>query len=504
MASIPYDPTLVLGNIVDLERIEVLMQQAEAQKPQVQANDKLNTLLLSSYKMEMIYNQMISMGVSREVLVELSEEKEKLKGALADAAVELATATIEAEEKVTQLKIAASQQKIGFHVESPLDYKQSKVTKFPLSFDSLKFDVQYFRQESNVDSSSARSDAMSQHVGASMQALGNGFSASASHSSTSMSQEANSRHEIEGTIVITAVCTHQQADIISPLIMAPKKAVKAWNATYPDDRLLTNPSAMFEAAVARSDGSEKVINLISGCTRGSSFVGYVHILQVESTQSSQEAAATASTIENSIFTTMITNAMSGSFGLSKSQQSSTKSLMSTSQLDNQCSFVVNGCIPTIECDKVTTTVDRLKPDAKEVMGQLAALQGDKDAGGDDGGMDGAVGEGKKGAQFQKLNNAHLDNAVSAVAKYQNDQNSVISTNTMMTAFEDYLKKCMDPSPENSCGIPINFYIKEINKADVAKCYIQSYYPNGASTKQALRGQLGQKPEADGGGGGDNN
>mmetsp|Transcript_12091 Transcript_12091/g.18651 ORF Transcript_12091/g.18651 Transcript_12091/m.18651 type:complete len:505 (+) Transcript_12091:127-1641(+) len=504
MASIPYDPTLVLGNIVDLERIEVLMQQAEAQKPQVQANDKLNTLLLSSYKMEMIYNQMISMGVSREVLVELSEEKEKLKGALADAAVELATATIEAEEKVTQLKIAASQQKIGFHVESPLDYKQSKVTKFPLSFDSLKFDVQYFRQESNVDSSSARSDAMSQHVGASMQALGNGFSASASHSSTSMSQEANSRHEIEGTIVITAICTHQQADVISPLILAPKKAVKAWNASYPDDPLLSDPTSMFEAAIAPSDGTENVIHLLSGCTKGSSFVGYVHILQLEKSESSQTAESMAKSVESSIFANMIVASMSGSFGLNKSEQSSAKKLMSTSELENQCSFVVNGCIPTIECDKVTTTVEKMKPDATEVMGQLAALQGDKDAGGDDGGMDGAVGEGKKGAQFTKLNNAHMDNSVSAVDKYQTENNSVINTNTMMTAFEDYLKKCMDPSPENSCGIPINFYIKEINKADVAKCYIQSYYPNGASTKQALRGQLGQKPEADGGGGGDNN
>mmetsp|Transcript_12090 Transcript_12090/g.18649 ORF Transcript_12090/g.18649 Transcript_12090/m.18649 type:complete len:505 (+) Transcript_12090:127-1641(+) len=504
MASIPYDPTLVLGNIVDLERIEVLMQQAEAQKPQVQANDKLNTLLLSSYKMEMIYNQMISMGVSREVLVELSEEKEKLKEDMADAAIELGEATIEAEEAVAQIKMAAAQQKIGLYVESPLNYQQSKVKKFPLSFDSLKFDVQYFRREENEDKNNAHSQSMSRYVGATMSALGVTASASASIATQKMSQSAMSRHDIEGTIVITASCTHQQADIMTPTVLNPKKALKAWNATFPKDKLKTDPSAMFDAATAPSVSDENVIHLLSGCTKGSSFVGYVHIHQIEQTESSQEAESLASSIETSVKASMGIAAMSGSYGLDASTSNNAKSLLSTSQVENQCSFVVMGCIPTIECDKITTTVEHLTPDAQEVMGQLAALQGDKDAGGDDGGMDGAVGEGKKGAQFQKLNNAHLDNAVSAVAKYQNDQNSVISTNTMMTAFEDYLKKCMDPSPENSCGIPINFYIKEINKADVAKCYIQSYYPNGASTKQALRGQLGQKPEADGGGGGDNN
>eukprot|EP00547_Thalassionema_nitzschioides_P013192 CAMPEP_0194260982 /NCGR_PEP_ID=MMETSP0158-20130606/45790_1 /TAXON_ID=33649 /ORGANISM="Thalassionema nitzschioides, Strain L26-B" /LENGTH=244 /DNA_ID=CAMNT_0039001087 /DNA_START=88 /DNA_END=822 /DNA_ORIENTATION=+ len=223
MASIPYDPTLILGNMVDVKRIEVLKQQAEAQKPMIRANDKLNALTASSYKMAMIYNQMVSMGVSLKVLVELSEEKEKLKEDMADAAIELGEATIEAEEAVAQIKMAAAQQKIGLYVESPLNYQQSKVKKFPLSFDSLKFDVQYFRKESERDITSAHSDAMSQHVGFVMQAVGSGFSLNQSSNASSMSQSANSRHEIEGTIVITAVCTHQQADIISPLIMQDTK-----------------------------------------------------------------------------------------------------------------------------------------------------------------------------------------------------------------------------------------------------------------------------------------
>jgi len=386
----------------------------------------------------------------------------------------------------------AAQGKIGFHIESPLDFQKTKVVQFPLSFDSLKFDVQYFRREENEDKNNAHSQSMSRYVGATMSALGVTASASASIATQKMSQSAMSRHDIEGTIVITASCTHQQADIMTPTVLNPKKALKAWNATFPKDKLKTDPSAMFDAATAPSVSDENVIHLLSGCTKGSSFVGYVHIHQIEQTESSQEAESLASSIETSVKASMGIAAMSGSYGLDASTSNNAKSLLSTSQVENQCSFVVMGCIPTIECDKITTTVEHLTPDAQEVMGQLAALQSAKGESGTDGdGKEGHVAERKRANQFTKLNNAHMDNSVSALAKYQNAENKVINTNTMMNTFEDYIKKCMDPSPDNTCGIPINFYVKEINKADVAKCFIQAYYPNGATGKQALRGQLAQ-------------
>eukprot|EP00546_Thalassionema_frauenfeldii_P005800 CAMPEP_0178909506 /NCGR_PEP_ID=MMETSP0786-20121207/8560_1 /TAXON_ID=186022 /ORGANISM="Thalassionema frauenfeldii, Strain CCMP 1798" /LENGTH=213 /DNA_ID=CAMNT_0020581615 /DNA_START=290 /DNA_END=932 /DNA_ORIENTATION=+ len=204
----------------------------------------------------------------------------------------------------------------------------------------------------------------------------------------------------------------------------------------------------------------------------------------------------AKTVETVASLNVAIRAMSGSYGMSKNDSKSFKQMLSTSELENQCSFSVEGVIPTIECDKITTTVQHLKPDAKAVMGQLAALNGEKDASGGGGGsgMSGAVGEAKKG------NNAYLENSVDAVGQYQNSQNSVININTMMNTFEDYLKKCMDASEDNPVGIPTNFYLKEINKSEVAKCYIQTFYPNGATGRQGIRGAIGMEP-AEGGEGG---
>ena len=51
MTSIPFDPGLVLGNIVEMTRIAELEEVAELQEPINVANDKLNSLILSQYKM---------------------------------------------------------------------------------------------------------------------------------------------------------------------------------------------------------------------------------------------------------------------------------------------------------------------------------------------------------------------------------------------------------------------------------------------------------------------
>eukprot|EP00547_Thalassionema_nitzschioides_P002264 CAMPEP_0194217900 /NCGR_PEP_ID=MMETSP0156-20130528/22495_1 /TAXON_ID=33649 /ORGANISM="Thalassionema nitzschioides, Strain L26-B" /LENGTH=68 /DNA_ID=CAMNT_0038947061 /DNA_START=23 /DNA_END=229 /DNA_ORIENTATION=+ len=64
----------------------------------------------------------------------------------------------------------------------------------------------------------------------------------------------------------------------------------------------------------------------------------------------------------------------------------------------------------------------------------------------------------------------------------------------MTAFEDYVNKAI----EGSCGVPTAYYMKDLHKADIAKCYIKRFFPNGAtSQKQAMAGQLGTTPEGGG-------
>mmetsp|Transcript_30061 Transcript_30061/g.45803 ORF Transcript_30061/g.45803 Transcript_30061/m.45803 type:complete len:499 (-) Transcript_30061:154-1650(-) len=485
--SIPYDPTLVLGNILETERITALQEIAEAQKPSDLANDKFNAMVTQNYKIGMIYNQMISMGIPSEKMLELSEKKNEMKTKMSGAAVELAKAIIATEQKTTELKLKFSQTQISKSIESPIDYENCTVNTFNLSFDAIKFDVQYVRNESNKEDTEAGASNETTSVGASLRALATTASTAFTDSVAQTSLSQHSNHKIEGTIVIVASCTHKMAAIIDPFVIDPKKAVKAWNFTYPDDRIDTDPSKISEAAFSTSVAEEMTapaLNLLSGCTKGSSFVGFLHILQKEETTSSQTSSAGSSAFMASVKTDMFVMSASGSYGTSSNFGEQAKSLMSTSELESHVSIVCEGLIPSIVADDVTTTVNSLKPAPGEVMSQLGAITSATDGAVNDS-MEAHAGSGKAGAQFMKMDSEYLKNTVSNMGEITNKSNRVLNISSMFKAFTDFVTK----AAAGEAGIPINFFIKRLTKADIAKEYMIKYYPNGGSGLGALKGQL---------------
>mmetsp|Transcript_25416 Transcript_25416/g.38379 ORF Transcript_25416/g.38379 Transcript_25416/m.38379 type:complete len:493 (-) Transcript_25416:41-1519(-) len=489
MASIPADTGLVLGNVVDRQRIKNLMAIAEAQKPQVDANDRLNDLMQSNHKLKMIFNTMVQQEVDIETLAELDKEKELLKDEMAGAAVELAEATIKAELDIFTLKQSQQQTTITMNVESPIDYTNIAIKRFELSFDSLKFDVQYFRKEDVDDSSNAHASAISSFVASQDSDWKRTKDYGKSDSTHSSVVEQSQNHDIEGTIVITANCTHKMADVLAPFVLDARKAIDAWNYTYEDDAIDTDAASVFEAATTPVKQDENKIHLLSGVTKGSSFVGYVHILRSEKTQSSQRASSTASAVRASIQSNLWYRNLSGGFGVSASSASTASSLLSSSQISNQVNLIVQGCIPSIVANDVPFTIKRLAPTPEAVMGQLAAVQG---ASNDSVNQSPAASAAnvRKQNQFTQLNSAHTETTIEKIAKENTEQNKVIDTNSMMNAFTDYVNKCR----EGNCGIPINYFLKEISKADVAKCYIRKFYPMGASGLSSWKGAIGQEPE----------
>merc|ERR1711971_1409021 len=75
-----------------------------------------------------------------------------------------------------------------------------------------------------------------------------------------------------------------------------------------------------------------------------------------------------------------------------------------------------------------------------------------------------------------------------LGKLDDANNQAFDTQTLMTAFTDYIAKC----EAGGVGVPVNFYLKEIDKKMVAREYIKKFYPNGGQTMEDVRsGILGQ-------------
>mmetsp|Transcript_9232 Transcript_9232/g.10537 ORF Transcript_9232/g.10537 Transcript_9232/m.10537 type:complete len:504 (-) Transcript_9232:144-1655(-) len=502
MTSIPYDRTLVMGNLVSLQKIKNLMDVAECEKPQLLAEERMQALMLSNYKMKTISLEMENMNVPAEDLEMLNGELRRLKSSVSKAAISLARETIACQNRMFDVLDQQGQKRIGFGVESPMDYSLSKVSQFPLASDTMNFDVQYFSVESRKDSVSAHTSTVTSHIHAK---VGAGIKVDAGMAmdvrNTMMSQ--SSQHSLEGTIVITADCNHRQADIIAPLILDPKKSVESWNMSFPLDRLHTDPVSMYGAALPPNDSElekfaedffgQNAMYLLSGCTRGSSFVGFVHILKREGTNSSETASIVAGEMKVAIERNMALASMSGSFGLGGSVGQSLKNLISTSKIENHCSLVTRGVLPNIAATEMETVIRTLKPNPQEIMEQLSAInnasgmavESDSSKGFQE--MGSAA---RTGQQFQQLNSDFAQKTIGTIKEINTKDNKVIDANSLMNALTDYINKAQ----AGACGVPIAFFVKRVTKREVAASYINKYYPNGASLqKDAITGQLGAEP-----------
>eukprot|EP00547_Thalassionema_nitzschioides_P016981 CAMPEP_0194250576 /NCGR_PEP_ID=MMETSP0158-20130606/23427_1 /TAXON_ID=33649 /ORGANISM="Thalassionema nitzschioides, Strain L26-B" /LENGTH=434 /DNA_ID=CAMNT_0038987437 /DNA_START=68 /DNA_END=1369 /DNA_ORIENTATION=+ len=434
MTSIPADPGLVLGNIVETWRVEQLQAIAQLQAPVDLANDRLNSLSLSSYKIEMVYQQMVNMRVDVMSLVKIQTEMVALKAEAAEAAIDLAVQVMTSEKAIRSLKAKIFRQtKISEQVESPMNYELSQIQQFPLSFDSMKFDVQFFQVQQTADASTAHASDISAHVASTFQKGGSGggvqagMNAAASAHSTTMAQM--NSNSVEGTVVITAFCTHKQTDMISPFVMDPEKAVRAWNECNPEDYLSYDAPDMWKAALV--DTGIGSMQILSGAAKSSSFVAYVHILKTEQTTQNSSTSSVAASVAATVESHMFGNSLSGGFGMSKQQSSSVSNMLSTANLTSNCSLQCEGVIPSIVSNEVKTTVQNMNPDTSQVMGQLNAIA-DASAVDTNGGMEAAAGNAATGSQFQALNNGYVTNVVSSLGEEQRLSNQVIDTNSMMT------------------------------------------------------------------------
>ncbi|WP_153065381.1 hypothetical protein [Xanthomonas arboricola] len=81
-STTPYDPTLMLGNLVDMKRHEVLAQIAAIQAPADAAKDMLYALIATKRSLDMTSQEVASMGIDT---TELDTERARLDVLVSEA-----------------------------------------------------------------------------------------------------------------------------------------------------------------------------------------------------------------------------------------------------------------------------------------------------------------------------------------------------------------------------------------------------------------------------------
>lgn len=466
-STIPFDPSIVLGNIVDPIKLDQLNRIAEQQAPIDVAENNMNSLIAFKRSIDMTISELANMSIDTS---ELSQQSAEIKEKILQAAKEYAQTKITNKQAIQQIQ---AEPIVNANWESPLDYNRTAIKKMPLSSDSMNMNVQYFSFDQNSQDSKTQSKSIQDFISSEFKFLGDDFSEQASKAAASQINSQYSRHDISGTLVIAVSCTHKDAALLAPCVIDVDKAIRVWNRMYKDDPLKTNdPVNMMNTAREAGTEKEQAMTIVSGATYGSSFVGMVHILNTQSTMSSERVNAITESIQSQLKVKSWLANFTGGVGLSEQFAESVKSLLSMQEISTHCTLTTHGSIPSIKSNQVKMAVKEFTSfDGKSAMDDLAGLQNaiamDKDS------VDASAESARLGNQMVALKNAHVNGVLSSLNEIDDGNNKIIDVNSMMTALEDYIDKALG----GEIGMPINYYLKPITKSQLAQMWVDKYFPD---------------------------
>lgn len=466
-STIPFDPSIVLGNIVDPIKLDQLNRIAEQQAPIDAAENNMNSLIAFKRSIDMTISELANMSIDTG---ELSQQSAEIKEKILQAAKEYAQTKITNKQAIQQIQ---SEPIVNANWESPLDYNRTAIKKMPLSSDSMNMNVQYFSFDQNSQDSKTQSKSIQDFISSEFKFLGDDFSEQASKAAASQINSQYSRHDISGTLVIAVSCTHKDAALLAPCVIDVDKAIRVWNRMYSGDPLKTDdPVNMMNTAREAGTEKEQAMTIVSGATYGSSFVGMVHILNTQSTMSAERVNAITESIQSQLKVESWLSNFTGGIGLSEQFAESVKSLLSMQEISTHCTLTTHGSIPSIKSNQVKMAVKEFTSfDGKSAMDDLAGLQNaiatDKDS------VDASAESARLGNQMVALKNAHVNGVLSSLNEIDDGNNKIIDVNSMMTALEDYIDKALG----GEIGMPINYYLKPITKSQLAQMWVDKYFPD---------------------------
>jgi hypothetical protein len=493
-STIPYHPSLVLGNIVSKQKIEILKQIADLQSGIDAALEDMNEKIALKMSIDSAMQEMVSLDIDTTTISDASwfnnSAIDEAKQALTSSTKKYITERIKRETEIAKLKTQLSGV-IDAELESPVDYNKTIVKKdMPLSFDSLKLDARYFSFDEVGQDVDNEMRSLKSFISASTSFLGTKRSAEITNSAQNQVSEQREHHDIKGTLVFAAGCTHENALLLAPFILDVDKGIRSWNQYHKDKKIKINDlSSMVAISAEEGTDEEETMEILSGATCGSSFVGMVHVLRVSTTESRQAMVAAAAGMQGQMEVGGWFAQASGGFGVDGSFASDVKQLLSQQEINSHVSLITMGMVPDIKSSEVTIAVKQFANyDPAEMMGKLAALQNatasEKDTVGSQ------AQKARDGATLAKLESTKIQSLVSGLAQVDDGRNQMLDINSLMSAFSSYIEGVRGGKIS---GVPLNYYLKPITRAQLAQMWVAKYYPEKGYL--AISGDDSGKPKS---------
>ncbi len=469
-STIPYDPSLILGNIVDQNTLDNIAAISTLQAPADAAEQNLNSLISLKRSIDMTIQEMIDMSIDATDLIQKSRNAGQ---EVQEAAKAFEKAQIAALAGIQELNAKVSE--VSRSVQSPIDYNKSAITQMPLATDSMWMNTQYFAMDENAQNSNSHAATVASFVSKSLRMLGEKQSSQASARAQKQISRQVSSDSISGTLVICITWTHKNARVFAPFILDADKAVRAWNVVFADNMINANDvasNAKIEAISEKKD--DKFFNVISGATYGSWCVGMVHMLKTGEKTSSQSMKSIATSLQETFDISGWSTSCTVGYGVDASFTDSAKKLLSTREAQSRCSLIKMGVIPSITSNEVKIGergLANLEP--ATAITEFAPLQCATAS--DNNTISSAADAAHTGQKMITLKNESITAALSGLSDIDENANNFVGTNSLIVAMDEYIQKSV--ADGDNLGVPINYYLKPITQSMIELAWLAKYHPN---------------------------
>jgi hypothetical protein len=460
-SSIPYNhPSLVLGNVADTGVLDLCSQIQQCNNQIDIAQDTLNSLITMKRSLSMTLNEIADMGIETDNIL---KSLETLDGEITQAALVYITTRIQNEQSIQAKRVQLSKQPTGKSVESPIDFTNSKLIDLPLASESIKFDSQYFSFGSNMQDDAFANIEKFVKQGTSETDKSNSAASAASQAV----QNQFKNHSIAGTLIITASCTFSKVKVFSPIIVDADKAVTAWNTLNSGDAINTELLGNSQKSESTSDDNTAISNslpLITGACYGASFVGMIHILKSETSNSSDVDSIKKDMEQKLKFGGWLENAIGG-YGVNAQSLNEVKAMLDTKKVSSHISIITTGSIPSFSSSKLSQNVNQIiKAEVK-----VPVLDSDSNTT-----HSSTASEAKKAREFAQLlsvEKSRTQSVMNSLSRIDYEANQNFDINSLIDAFDNFVA---DKNPNK--GVPIGFYLKHLSKKEIEILWNNKYYP----------------------------
>jgi len=473
-STIPYSPSLTLGSVIAPSVMQSLINISAAQAPIDAAQETLSSLIALRRSLDMTRQELVNLKIQPR---ELDERLEKVNEDITAAATRYAVVRMAQEDVLQGLRMGLPPVMAG--LESPVDfnYGRTEIRQVPIAADNLKLEAQYFSFNENAQDaqnqlSKVRSFITGAFSTAGTDAMGSSFEVANAASEQISSQIAH--HNIAGTLVIAATCTHRNASMLAPLYLDVDKAIRVWNSLFTSDDAKVKTDSATLAAIAEQEGrpDEPAMHIISGASYGSSFIGMVHVLRSDNMASSQAMESKAASLQEAFRLELGFAGASGSVGVDSNVSSDVKRLFSGQEINAHVSLITTGVISGMSANPVATAVKTFANSdpsvSMEALAKLAdATASDKDS------LEASAQAARSRELMVSMQATNVEGVLSALSDIKGENAMVMDVNSLMTAFDSYIK---DINEGRCKGVPINYFVKPITRSQLAQLWVNKYFP----------------------------